>query len=91
MAETDVERARNASRADRDVDDDGPRQTVRRMPGELAGEDVEVGPFFPSGMSAPEAALSGATADLNEDELATVKGENVGKNVQQGRGAASDE
>jgi hypothetical protein len=33
-----------------------PRQTIRRMPGEFPGESG-VGPFFPSGMSAPEAAL----------------------------------
>ena len=43
--------------------DDGPRQTVRRMP---ASE--EVGPFFPSGMSAPEAAMAGAEATLSDDQ-----------------------
>ena len=46
--------------------DDGPRQTVRRM-----AEDTEpdVGPYYPSGMSAPEAAAAGATADLSDQEL----------------------
>ena len=33
---------------------EGPKQTVRRMP----DDQPEVGPFFPSGMSAPEAAMA---------------------------------
>jgi len=49
---------------------EGPRQTVRRMP-----DEKEVGPFFPSGMSAPEAALAGATADMSDEDVAKLKGE----------------
>ena len=51
---------------------EGPKQTVRRMP-----EDTQpdVGPYFPSGMSAPEAAISGATADMSDEEVASLKGE----------------
>lgn len=56
---------------------EGPKQTVRRMPGEFPGEDREVGPFFPSGMSAPEAALAGATEGMTDEEIAKVKGEEV--------------
>ena len=57
--------------ADKDKDtrdvDEGPKQTVRRMP-----SSVEVGPFFPSGMSAPEAALAGADATLTDEEKEAV-------------------
>jgi hypothetical protein len=48
----------------------GPRQTVSRMP-----EDTDIGPHFPSGMSAPEAALAGATADMSDEDVAKLKGE----------------
>ena len=44
-----------------------PRQTVSRLPA-----DEEVGPYFPSGMSAPEAALAGADADLDDDTKSKV-------------------
>ena len=50
------------------VEDEGPKQTVRRLP-----QDEEVGPFFPSGMSAPEAALAGATADMDEETVAGIE------------------
>jgi hypothetical protein len=43
-------------------------QTVRRLP-----PDTEVGPFFPSGMSAPEAAMAGATAGLTDEQLEKVE------------------
>jgi hypothetical protein len=47
-------------------EDDGPRQTVRLMVEDIQPE--EVGPFFPSGMSAPEAALAGATAEMTDEQ-----------------------
>ena len=50
---------------------EGPKQTVRRMP----DDQPDIGPFFPSGMSAPEAAISGATANLSDEEVASLKGE----------------
>jgi hypothetical protein len=55
------------------TEEDRPHQTVRRMP----DDQPEVGPFFPSGMSAPEAALAGATANLTEEQVAQLKGEEV--------------
>jgi hypothetical protein len=50
--------------------DEGPRQSVRLM-----AEDIspDVGPYFPSGMSAPEAALAGATANMTDDQLEQVR------------------
>jgi hypothetical protein len=45
------------------------RQTIRRMP----DDQPEIGPFFPSGMSAPEAAGAGAIIPEREgvgDEVA---------------------
>ena len=50
---------------------EGPKQTVRRMP----EDQPDVGPFFPSGMSAPEAAVAGATANMSDEEVASLKGE----------------
>jgi hypothetical protein len=55
------------------TEEDRPQQTVRRMP----EDQPEVGPYFPSGMSAPEAALSGATANLTEEQVAELQGEEV--------------
>jgi len=52
-----------ADEVDEVEEDEGPRQTIRRMPPE-----TEVGPFFPSGMSAPEAAMAGATAHLSDEQ-----------------------
>lgn len=49
---------------------EGPRQTVRVEPFQ---EDI--GPHFPSGMSAPEAAVAGATANMDESQLAKLRGE----------------
>jgi hypothetical protein len=43
---------------------EGPQQTIRRMP----DDQPDVGPYFPSGMSAPEAAMAGATAGLTEEQ-----------------------
>lgn len=43
-------------------------QTVVRMPPEET-----VGPFFPSGMSAPEAAMAGATADVPEADMEKIE------------------
>jgi hypothetical protein len=58
---------------EQDVEEtDGPRQTIVREPAEN-----EIGPFFPSGMSAPEAAIAGATANMSEAEIASLKGEKV--------------
>jgi len=48
--------------------DEGPAQVVRRMP-----NDLEVGPFFPSGMSAPEAAMAGADANLTDEQKEKVE------------------
>ena len=39
------------------------KQTVRRDP-----PDIDVGPHFPSGMSAPEAAMAGATAGMSDED-----------------------
>jgi hypothetical protein len=57
--------------SDTETTEEGPRQTVRRMP----DDQPDVGPHFPSGMSAPEAALSGATADMAEEDVALLRGE----------------
>jgi hypothetical protein len=46
-----------------DTETEGPKQTIKRLP-----PDRDVGPFFPSGMSAPEAAMAGATANLTDEE-----------------------
>lgn len=48
-------------------EDEGPKQTIKRLP-----PDTEVGPFFPSGMSAPEAAMAGATAGMSDDDKAKI-------------------
>lgn len=50
-------------KTDRDTED-GPHQTIRRMAADDEGDGV--GPFFPSGMSAPEAAVAGA--DIPEQQ-----------------------
>jgi len=42
---------------------EGPAQTVVREPA-----DVDAGPHFPSGMSAPEAAMAGATANMTDEQ-----------------------
>jgi len=64
--------ATKEDRKDREArEGDGPKQTVRRMP----DDQPEVGPFFPSGMSAPEAALAGATATLTDEEVKRLKGD----------------
>jgi hypothetical protein len=51
--------------------EEGPKQTIKRMP----DDQPDVGPYFPSGMSAPEAALSGATANMSDEQVAALKGE----------------
>lgn len=56
---------------ERTTEEDRPRQTIRRMP----DDQPDVGPYFPSGMSAPEAALAGATADMSDEQIAKLKGE----------------
>ena len=75
MAETDVERARREATTRRESEEslaegraEGQRQTVRLMPDDAP----DVGPFYPSGMSAPEAALAGATADMDEETAAKI-------------------
>lgn len=40
------------------------RQTIRRM---AEDDEPEMGPYFPSGMSAPEAAVAGAIIPEQED------------------------
>ena len=52
-------------------DSEGPAQTIKRMP----EDQPDVGPYFPSGMSAPEAALAGATANMSDEQVAALKGE----------------
>ena len=49
---------------------EGPTQTIRRMP----EDQPETGPYFPSGMSAPEAAVAGATANMSDEEIASLTG-----------------
>jgi hypothetical protein len=55
-----------------DVEEQTPRQTVRRM---AADNEVEVGPFFPSGMNSVEAAWAGATGNMSEEDVARLHGE----------------
>jgi hypothetical protein len=55
-----------------EAETEGPTQTILREP-----EEREIGPFFPSGMSAPEAAVAGATANMTDAEIASLKGEKV--------------
>jgi len=76
MSDTEVERYEEGD----EVEEDGPRQSIRRMPDdeiEKALNPEGVGPFFPSGMSAPEAGLAGATANMSDDEVARLHGERV--------------
>jgi hypothetical protein len=47
---------------------DGPRQTISRMP----DDQPDVGPYYPSGMSAQEALVAGADADLPDDVRASL-------------------
>jgi hypothetical protein len=55
----------------KDVEEkEGPTQTISREPVE-----TDIGPHFPSGMSAPEAAVAGATANMSDAEIASLKGE----------------
>ena len=53
----------NTTEADenRTTTEGSPRQTVKLMP-----DEREIGPFFPSGMNAVEAAFAGATADMSD-------------------------
>lgn len=62
MADEEVEEL------DAEEEEGTPRQTISRMPPEAT-----VGPFFPSGMSAPEAAMSGATGDMSDEEKEKVE------------------
>jgi len=59
--------------SDEETTTEGPKQTVRRMP----DDQPDIGPFFPSGMSAPEAALAGATEGMSDEEIARLHGEEV--------------
>jgi hypothetical protein len=52
---------------------EGPRQQVEITP-ETQGQEG-YGPRFPSGTNTVEAAVGGATADMNDDEIATLRGE----------------
>ena len=64
-------RTKDEQDQDRDGRVDGPRQTVRRMP----DNQPDVGPYFPSGMGADEAALAGATDGMSDREIAVLHGE----------------
>lgn len=56
--------------ADEDQEpDEGPKQVVSRMPSEA----TDAGPHFPSGMSAPEAAMAGADANLSDEDKEKVE------------------
>ena len=44
-----------------------------------SGVEGDVGPFFPSGMSAPEAAMAGATAGMSDEQLAKVEAMKTGR------------
>jgi hypothetical protein len=44
-----------------------PKQRIVRLPPERTA-----GPLFPSGMSAPEAAMAGATAGMSDEELSKI-------------------
>lgn len=57
-----------ATEEDTEVEEAETGQTIRRMP-----PDVEVGPFFPSGMSAPEAAMAGATNGMPDEEIEKIE------------------
>ena len=52
---------------------EGPRQTVSIMPQDLGQEGY--GPKFPSGTNSVEAAVGGATADMSDDEVSSLRGE----------------
>lgn len=67
MADTDDTRSNDARRRTED-NSGGPQQRVRRL-----GSEQESGPFFPSGMSAPEAAIAGATAGMSDDQVRQVE------------------
>lgn len=59
--------ARNKDDQDRDGLKDGPSQTVRLQPDHE--EAAKIGPHFPSGMGADEAALAGATAGMSDRDI----------------------
>lgn len=75
MSDTEVERYEEG---DEEVEEG--RSQIRRMPdddlekGLTGGEGV--GPFFPSGMSAPEAALAGAPG-ASPEVVARMRGEHL--------------
>lgn len=58
---------------------EGPKQTIKRLP-----PTEETGPFFPSGMSAPEAAMAGATANLTDEEKEKVAEEAAAYGIESG-------
>ena len=58
---------------ERDVEDEGPKQTVSVMPQDFGQEGF--GPKFPSGTNTVEAALGGATADMTDEQIAVLHGE----------------
>ena len=53
------------------MSDEGPKQTVSRMP----DEESDLGPHFPSGMNTVEAAVAGATEGMTDEQVAALKGE----------------
>ena len=65
------DQAQKALRGDPDNTEGGTEresQEIRRMPA-----DLDVGPHFPSGMSAPEAAMAGATAGMSDEDQKKIR------------------
>lgn len=60
------------TRTAEDVEADRPKQHIDRRTLDLSPEG-EVGPFYPSGMSAPEAAMVGATAGMDDAALGKIE------------------
>lgn len=65
-------------REGRTTEEGQPKQRVDRTSFDLSN-GADVGPKFPSGMSAPEAALSGATAGMDDTALAKIEELRTGK------------
>jgi hypothetical protein len=67
MSDYTEEEQAEAEAREADEEAKGPRQSITREPAGAAG------PFFPSGMSAQEAAMAGATANLSDDDKAKIE------------------
>lgn len=62
------------------------KQSVRNM---AADSELKVGPFFPSGMNSVEAAISGATADMRDEDVAALQGDGGSEQGQISTGSGS--